>query len=67
MNDCVIELNHLDGSEVTYVGSDGTSIDSKNGACGCNVSTDGSRRGVVNMGPLEEIRSTVHAEADKPP
>jgi len=67
MNDCVIELNHLDGSEVTYVGSDGTSVDSKNGACGCNVSTNGSSIGVINTEALKEIRSAVHAEADKPP
>jgi|SRR6266511_5860005 len=67
MNGCIIKLDHLDGSEVAYVGSHGTSVDGKNCACGCNVSSDGSRRGVVNMDPLEEIRPTVHAEADKPP
>jgi len=66
-SDCILEIIHLDRSEIAYIGSHGTSIDGKNGACGCNVNTDGCCSGVACMDALDEIRATVHAESKKPP
>ena len=63
----VQELIHLDRSEIAYIDSHRTSIDGKNGACWCDISTDGTRRSVVFTDALDEIRDTVHAESKKPP
>ena len=61
------ELIHLDRSEIAYIDSHRTSIDGKNGACWCDISTDGICRSVVFTDALDEIRATVHAESKKPP